>query len=244
MPQVFVSPDAIENGTVHVRGEDAHHLARALRCKVGEPLTVIAGATAYAAVITAVQRDAVDATVLESQPARGEPSLQVSVLQALLPSKDFEHVLEYGTEIGVAHFAPLLAERSVPRWDEAAAGAKLIRWQAIVRSAAELSGRARIPTVAPPQTLGHALQTLPKPILFLVGGHRAAPLVGLPWQGAMQATLCVGPEGGFTAGERDLALAHGAQLVSLGPRTLRARLAAVVATTLLLQRSGDLEEID
>jgi 16S rRNA (uracil1498-N3)-methyltransferase len=244
MPQVFVSPDAIENGSVHVRGQDAHHLARALRCKVGEPLTVIAGATAYAVVITAVQRDAVDATVLESQPARGEPRLEVTVLQALLPSKDFEDALEYGTEIGVAHFAPLLAERSVPRWDKAAAATKLTRWQAIVRSAAELSGRARIPTVASPQTLEQALETLPKPILFLVGGQRAAPLAKLPWEGSLQATLCVGPEGGFTAAERELALAHDAHLFSLGPRTLRARLAAVVATTLLLQRAGDLEEID
>jgi 16S rRNA U1498 N3-methylase RsmE len=72
MSQVFVSPGVIENGTVHVRGQDAHHLARAPRCKVGEPLTVIAGATSYATVITAVQRDAVDATVLDTRPAGGE----------------------------------------------------------------------------------------------------------------------------------------------------------------------------
>jgi hypothetical protein len=91
MPHAFDSPDAVENRTVHLRGQDAAPGARpAVQGRRATPRD--RRHHRIAAVITAVERNAVDATVLESQPARAEPRPQVSVLQALLPCRDFEEV--------------------------------------------------------------------------------------------------------------------------------------------------------
>ncbi len=223
---------------VRVSGQDARHLSQVLRCRVGERLTVVAGGTEHLVEIMAVRPDAVDARVLTSGPATGEPHLQVTVLQALVRAEDFETVVEWGTELGVARFVPVITARSVPRWSARSAAGKVTRWQAIAKSAAELSGRGRIPSLAQPTSLQAALTTAPTPVFFLDLGD-APPLAGMEMRGDT-ATLCVGPEGGFSEEERAVAARAGAHPVSLGPRTLRSRIAALVATTLLFQHSGDL----
>jgi 16S rRNA (uracil1498-N3)-methyltransferase len=238
MPRIFLDPGAVREGRVHIEGPDAHHLARALRCRVGEHLIVIAGTQEYTVQLTTVQATAVEGTIVGARPASGEPRLQLTVLQALVRSEDFETVVEYGTQLGVARFVPVITARSVPRWGPSVAAARVARWQAIARSAAELSGRGRIPTIDKPKILEVALTTAPTPIFFL-DTHAAPALAGMDFAGET-ATLCVGPEGGFSDEERVLAARSGAQAVGLGPRTLRARLAAVIAATLLFQRSGDL----
>ncbi len=238
MPRIFVEPEAVREGKVRVSGPDARHLAQVLRCRVGERLTVVAGVTEHLVEIMAVRPDAVDARVLTSRPATGEPHLQVTVLQALVRAEDFEMVVECGAELGVARFVPVLTARSVPRWSARSAAGKLTRWQAIAKSAAELSGRGRIPSIAEPTSLQAALTTAPTPVFFLDTGD-APPLAGMDVRGDT-ATLCVGPEGGFSDEERALASRSGAQPVSLGLRVLRSRIAALIATTLLFQQSGDL----
>jgi len=238
MPRIFLEPGAVGEGTVHITGPDAHHLTRALRCRVGEHFTVIAGGQEYAVQITAVRSAAVEGIILEARPASGEPRLQLTVLQALVRSEDFEAVVDSGTQVGVARFVPVITARSVPRWAPAQVAARAARWQAIAKSAAELSGRGRIPAIGEPVALEEALAIAPAPIFFL-DRRDAPPLAGMDLAGDA-ATLCVGPEGGFSEEERNLAARAAAQPVSLGPRTLRSRLAAVIAATLLFQRSGDL----
>ncbi len=240
MPRIFLGPEAVREGIVHIQGPDARHLARALRCRVGERLTVIAGGVEYALRITVVTPDAVEGAVLESRAATGEPWLQLTVLQALVRSQDFETVVEYGTELGVSHFVPVVTARSVPRWSARSAAGKVARWQAIAKGAAELSRRGRIPTISEPKSLEGALTSAPAPVIFLdTGGAPPLASMGVPGD---TATLCVGPEGGFSEEERALAARLGAQPVTLGPRTLRSRIAAIIAATLLFQHSGDLAQ--
>jgi 16S rRNA (uracil1498-N3)-methyltransferase len=149
-------------------------------------------------------------------------------------------VLQKGAELGVSRFVPLLTERTIVN-ERAIKPNKLARWQRILTEAAEQCRRARIPQLAPAQTLAEALADPVRPELALIPAlvaetHLLAVVNGrspLP----TPIALFIGPEGGFSPAEIEQAQAHGIIPVSLGPRTLRAETAALAATTLIMQHA-------
>jgi 16S rRNA (uracil1498-N3)-methyltransferase len=168
--------------------------------------------------------------------------------QCSLKADKFEWVLQKGTELGVAHFVPVISERSVVR-PATALLKKYDRWQTILREAAEQSGRGSIPELAAPLDWSTAIQQ---------GGE----LRLLPWEEAASVdcrlqiadllqpptphiiSLLIGPEGGITREEATLAQAAGWQIVSLGPRILRAETAALVGITLVMEHLQQLATPD
>ncbi len=137
---------------------------------------------------------------------------------AHLPAATLDLVLSRCTEVGASGFVVVEAERSVAR------GARVVRWRAIVREAAMLAGRLRVPEVAGPSSLAEVVAAGPEPVLLVPGA--AVALRDMPREGPV--TLVVGPEGGWTEREMGLVPVH----ASLGPRNLRADTAAIVATTI------------
>ncbi len=122
------------------------------------------------------------------------------------------------TEVGAFAFHIVQAERSVAR------GGRPERWEQIVREAAMLAGRLRVPAVAGPSSLAEVLEQEPNPVMLAPGAPVA--LRAMPRDGAV--TLLVGPEGGWTAREMAAVSTH----AGLGPRNLRADTAAIVATAI------------
>ncbi|MBI5753910.1 16S rRNA (uracil(1498)-N(3))-methyltransferase [Candidatus Peregrinibacteria bacterium] len=55
-----------------------------------------------------------------------------------------------------------------------------------------------------------------------------------------ELVICVGPEGGFTDREIEIAKAKGAHVVSLGPRILRAETVALAMTTIVAEVLGEM----
>jgi 16S rRNA (uracil1498-N3)-methyltransferase len=208
-----------EGGRAVIRGVDAAHLTRSLRARPGEEIQVVDPEGWLLTVrLESVSMRKVEGTILAEEAHRPEPTRHVVVAISHLPAVSLELVLSRCTEVGAAAFHIVQAERSVAR------GARHQRWQTIIREAAMLAGRLRVPIVAGPSKLEEVLHEHPNPVMLVRGA--ATALSEMPR--SREVTLLIGPEGGWT--DRELALVpHHA---GLGPRNLRADTAAIVATAI------------
>jgi 16S rRNA (uracil1498-N3)-methyltransferase len=217
-----------EGERVTISGADARHLARSLRARPGERISVVDPAGWLLQVRVESVNDSVVRGHVESQVEhRPEPRLDVTMALAVLPAAAIEAALARCTEIGAAAFQLVAAERSVGR------GVKLERWQTVCREAAMLAGRLVVPEVRAPMAFRDAFANASNPLVL----DRDAEVRLAETNLDTSATLFIGPEGGWSPAE--LGLAAG-RVRSLGPRNLRAENAAATALAVVLANSGDL----
>jgi len=242
--RIFLAEDAIQAGRVVVTGADARHLGGALRLRPGEELVAVTpDGTEHLCRAVAATPAAVEAEVVSSAPSRNEPGLRVRLCQALLKGDQLERILEYATEIGAASFQPMVSERTVPRIEPAKAAERLRRWREVVRGAAALGQRGRLPEVLPLATADTALaeaRAAGMQAFVLYEGPGLASLSQAPLSGA-GVCLLVGPEGGWAAAEVERLRQGGAVPLTLGPRIMRPLPAAMIALAVLFHRAGELE---
>jgi len=235
----FVSGEPLSVNHVATVDTLASQLSSVLRLNRGDHIVLLDGSgIEYTAQIQALSRHHAAALVLSAQPCQAEPAIHLTLYQCSLKQEKFEWVLQKGTELGVSRFVPVISTRSIVRPAETLRR-KYDRWHAIIREATEQCGRGRLPVLADPLEW-------PAAVSSLVGAGF------LPWESAaasvpLGATLTpsplsilIGPEGGITSEEAQLASTHGWQIVSLGPRTLRAETAALAAVTIAMAHSGEL----
>ena len=239
----FVEPEALANNPeVILEGEIAHQLTRVLRLNPGARILVLDGkGTEYEVELGSFRRqgksEIVEGHVVEQRQAAGEPTVDITLYQALLKGEKFDYVLQKGTEVGVSAFVPVITERCVGQ------AARPERWRKIIREAAEQSRRGFLPVLREaPVKLGQALEQIKTAQtlgLMAWEEENSNTLRSLP-AGTTRLALLIGPEGGFTSGEAEAARAAGVQTISLGPRILRAETAGPIATALALYQLGDM----
>ncbi len=240
-PRFFVSPDAIHGSRVTFSPEQSRQIARVLRLLPGAAVLVLDN-TGYLHTVRLerVHPRQTVGFIVDTQEAGNEPPITVVLYQALLKGERMDFVLQKGTEIGVTQFVPILTERTVVRRTE-----KRGRWERIVIEAAEQCRRGRLPEIGDILTFEEALAHARNTAVRLIA-HNAVDV--LPWKEIRRqypeqppsVALFIGPEGGFTEAEVTQARAWGVSPVHLGPRTLRAETAALVALTLVLYHWGDI----
>ena len=202
-----------------IRGSDASHLARSLRARPGDEIQVVDAQGLLLTVrVETVSSALVAGRIVAEEEHRPEPTRHVVVAISHLPAASLDLVLSRCTEVGASAFHVVQADRSVAR------GARPDRWQTIVREAAMLAGRLRVPVVNGPSPLAEVLREEPNPVMLMRGA--TTPLTAMQREG--DVTLLVGAEGGWSDREVAMVPVHAA----LGPRNLRADTAAVVATTI------------
>jgi len=230
MPHRFFIPSTwLTPPTAILYDEVAHQIRTVLRLRVGDTVVLLDNTGwAYEVRLTHINKRTIHTNIINQYQPETEPIVQLTLYQGTLKAQKFEWVLQKGTEIGVSRFVPLICERSIVR-DRQVLAKKQARWQKIIREAAEQSGRAKLPELGLPMVLNTA-------------SHREGALF-MPWELATTSlktslqtmphlsniSLMIGPEGGFTTEEADHVQQLGGQVVSLGPRILRAETAAVVA---------------
>ena len=170
--------------------------------------------------------------VEERRRAPGEPVHRLTVVQSLLKGDGLETVVRHGTEIGVARFVLVVAERSIVR---DLPPRRLDRLRAIAREAAEQSERGVVPDVVEPRPFAEAVADLPPAAVLLYERHEGDRLVDLPPPPA----VVIGPEGGLAPSEVEAALASGLRPATLGPRILRAQTVATAVAAVVLSRTAD-----
>ena len=223
--------------------DDARKIATVLRKRSGERVQVVdSGAVAYAATLEVEGRD-VRARLDETLERDGvETALRVTIAQAVPKGQKMDLVVEKATELGVHAIVPVRSGRVI---GHDTSPAKVERWRRIARSAAQQSGRTRVPEIADVHDWEGLLATFGTYDRVYVPWELAepAPLRGVferELPGATNVLAVIGPEGGFAAEEVERACASGATTISLGRRILRTETAALVVLTAMRYARGEL----
>ena len=258
--RIILPKELIKSGEVTISGEKARYLISVLRCSAGDELQVFDGeGSLYKSKITGIENKKVIIDLLEQISLNAESPLNLTLVQGILKGEKMDVVVQKATELGVKEIIPAITERSQIRHTR-----KVDRWRKIAEEASKQSGRTMIPVVHEPMefnslfTVHHSLPL--RGLIFWEEG-------GLSLEEAIQKVtiqdarytmqdkknhascilhpesfyLLVGPEGGFTKGEADIAASKGLITVSLGKRILRAETAAISAVALIQFLLGDIE---
>jgi len=220
--------------------EPAHHVARVLRLKPGQSLTLFNGRGGqYAATIRAVDRNRVTVRIEAHEAVEHESPLAITLVQAIAGGRAMDYALQKAVELGVAAIVPITAERGKVRLDDKRARARLDHWQGGIAAACEQCGRNRLPELAPVTDLFAWLRQAPAGPRLLLDPESDRRLHELADPGGRLALLA-GPEGGFSSDERAASTDAGCTPVGLGPRVLRTETAAPAAITACQVLWGDL----
>jgi 16S rRNA (uracil1498-N3)-methyltransferase len=240
LTRVYVE-EKLTAGKSHVlEGSAANHIMRVLRLRDGDALTLFDGhGGEYGARITGFRKDSVNVEVQEHRDVERESQLDLTLAQGISRGERMDWVMQKATELGVARIVPVITERTMVKLDERQSARKVEHWRGIVIAACEQSGRNRVPEVAPPCAFHELLrqgETKGPKLLLSPNGDRNARDLSL----AGPVLLLVGPEGGLSQAEQDLAVADGFRQVRMGPRVLRTETAAIAALAILQHDYGDL----
>ena len=241
----YVLPTDVAEPFLTLGQNESHHLATVNRANVGDYFVAVNGkGTAYQCVIEKVAKE-VKARIINKTDAVGEPLFQLTLAVGIPKKSRFEWVIEKGTELGVAAFAPLITERTTVK----ESASRTTRLHRIRLAAMKQSRRSRLPVIEKPLPFEvlceNSAQYDIKVIAHEKQEHRNLDSLFFE-AGKSQGTespktgiLCVGPEGGFTDEEIAHAKGYGFVDVGLGPRRLRTETAALLGACLILDRVGE-----
>ncbi len=241
MTRFFVEPDALLPDFLVLTGENAQH-AKVLRLKCGEEMLVCDGQGREAlCVVSDVSDGQYGLVVKHRQSSETEARIRVSIYMAFPKSDKLEHVVQKATELGAYEIVAFPSARCVSRPDEKSLKKKLERLQKIAASAAEQSGRGRIPEVLALPSYKAALERAAKAdkALLFYENERATTL-RMAMAGEYETvSLLTGPEGGLEPSEVEQAVNAGMQICTLGRRILRCETAPLCALSAVMYDAGE-----
>ena len=228
--------EQIRDGEASLEGDTAKHLRKVLRAEEGQKYEISDGNALYLAEITGFGKQRVEFRVLE-ECEREAPPARVRLYASLVKFDHFEWMIEKATELGVERITPVVAFRSDFGLDRAAVKRRE-RWLRIAAEAGQQSRRVAPPRVDEAIEFDAALPDA-APVRLFLDEERGAPAMLDVLPGPLpQASILVGPEGGWDPRERSAALEAGWSEVSLGPMILRAETAALAALGVVMAAAG------
>ncbi len=235
MERVY-APGGEVGGSIALDREEAHHLVRVRRVAVGETVIAFDGqGTSWLCRLADIGKHAAWLEVIErAEPDPVAASMPEVWLGTAVPKGDrFDWIVEKATELGVARIVPLACQRSVvePR------ATKLDRLRRTIVEACKQCGRDLLAEITEPVSIQNFLAEGTESGIRLFADRGPANLAKIAAVNPRPecVRVCVGPEGGWTDSERDLAHENGWQTVGLGPHVLRIETAAIAAAAAIWQ---------
>ena len=242
MTRFFVSPEQMQSQFLVLNGENAAH-AKVLRLKAGEQVLVCDGAgNECECTISDVSPNQISLVVNSRRDSSSEAMVKASVYMAFSKGDKLEHVIQKATELGAYEIVAFPSKRCVSRPDDKSLAKKLERWQKIAASAAEQSGRGRIPQVVVVSSYKDALvraSNADKAILFYENEQATTLKMALSDSRYSSISLLTGPEGGLEPEEVEQAKSYGLSVCTLGKRILRCETAPLCALSAVMYDSGE-----
>lgn len=233
MPRFFI--ENIKGDTVIIDGEEANHIVKSLRMKKGEIITLCdTKGNDYICEIESSAENVV-CKVLNCEKSKSEPSVKVTLYQAMPKLDKLETIIQKSVELGIYKIVPVLTKRCISRPDKSTMSKKLERLSKISFEAAKQSGRGIIPEICDMITFKEAIDRMKTDnigIILYEGGGENLSDIGLPQ--AENISIMIGSEGGFDEDEVDFAVLNGIERVGLGPRILRCETAPVATLSIIM----------
>lgn len=238
-PRLYVSLDLQAGSELSLSAESANHL-RVLRLQPGNPLTLFNGQGGeYLGELIALERRDAKVRVVEFVEREVESPLAITLIQGISKGERMDFTIQKAVELGVARIAPVFTARSVVQLDGERLARREQHWHGVIASACEQCGRNRLPELLPAQPLEAAWPAFESGLRLVLNPLGRLGLRELEL-GATAVSLLVGPEGGLTDAEVDMAEARGFAGLRLGPRVLRTETAGLAALAALQAVAGDL----
>jgi len=239
-PRFFVPDLDWSRDAIVLPPDESHHLARVLRLQLDDELIVFDGlGRAAAAQVAVVDHRRTTVRLGDALPPDVETPLPMVIVQAVLKGDGMDAVVRDVTMAGASRLVPVITERSQVRPQSLERSRTRERWTRIAIASAKQCGRARLPVIDPPISFA---EWLAEPfqgvrLILIEPGAAASPprslRAALQGVGAGAVGCIVGPEGGWSAGECRSSLDAGCTPITLGPMTLRADAAALVAASVI-----------
>jgi 16S rRNA (uracil1498-N3)-methyltransferase len=245
MARFFVPKKNLGDTQGLIDGQELVHLRKVLRLAPGDRVTIFDdNGWEHEAVIRSLNAEQGKVEIVRSYEAARESPLQVTLGIALTKGEKMDFIVEKATELGVKTIIPFSSSYSVPQLDEKKIMKRTERWQKIALSATKQCGRTRVPEISPLWEYRKLVHEAPPQTLKLIfwekEKHQSLYEIHDKHGDVSALLIVVGPEGGFTLEEAQLAQRHGFETVEIGRRILRADTAAVAAITLVQFLWGDL----
>ncbi len=246
MYQFFTEPSAIDGTAVSVSGRDYNHIRNVLRLRPGEEVSVVTtGAEEYRCAIESFDEDSqtVRLRLLFIKQENVELPCRIYLFQGLPKGDKLELIIQKAVELGAYEVIPVSMKRSVVRLDEKKIRKRTERYQAVSEAAAKQAKRRIIPRIREVLSFEEALlycdekeigiRLLPYELCDPSSMERTRSILGSIRPG-QQIAVFIGPEGGFSEEEIDLARKKGCEEITLGRRILRTETAGMTVLSWLV----------
>lgn len=239
----FFTDSKIGSDNFIITGENARHISKSLRMKIGEKLTLVTPEREQLECgISAVGADSVEVNIISRKICKNEPDVEITLYQALPKGDKMEYIVQKCVELGITKIVPVISARCISRPDRNSLAKKQIRWQKIAKEAAQQSRRGRIPKIENAVSFKEAVELSSKNTLNIIfyelGGESVKKLIT---DKPNSIGIFIGSEGGFEESEVKLAVENGALAATLGKRILRAETAPLAALSIIMYETGNFE---
>lgn len=243
MPRFFV--DSVSGDKISIRGNDAYHIGRSLRMRLGDVITVCADRVEYRAKILSISDKEVVCDVLSAEESANEPTVNVVLYQALPKSDKMDLIVQKTVELGVYKIVPVITARCVSRPAKSGYEKRVERYNKIALEAAKQSGRGYVPEVTNFISFDECIAELKEcdeSFMCYEKGGVSLSKTGLSdaAEGVKTIGLFIGCEGGFETHEAESCGLAGVTVVSLGPRILRCETAPLAALSVIMSLTGNM----
>ncbi|MEH6589436.1 MAG: 16S rRNA (uracil(1498)-N(3))-methyltransferase [Halioglobus sp.] len=239
IPRIYTAQALAANSVLTLEPQASAHIGRALRMRAGDAITLFNGdGNSYNATIDEIGKRAATINVLEQLLADNESPLQIELGIAISRGDRMDWIVQKATELGVNRITPLQTERGEVKLKGERAEKKLGHWRQISISACEQCGRNQLPQLSPLTGLDSWLSNVSAQRKFVLH-HRDTSLDKSP-KAPESVAILVGPEGGLSPAEIDVAIDKGFEALTLGPRVLRTETAPLAAIAILQAAWGDM----
>jgi 16S rRNA (uracil1498-N3)-methyltransferase len=244
MPRFYIANPRIENGLLKIEGDEVKHIRKVLRLKTGDEILVFDGlGKEFEGTIVEEGRSSVMVKIQDMLSPKRDSPLEVTLAQSLLKGEKMDYLIQKATELGVKEIIPFFSSRSVPLLEKSRSLKRHHRWEKIAVEAAKQCGRGVVPKIESLQTYSGMLHAASADHLRLVLWERDGIKLKDMLEGSKERRkvfFMIGPEGGFSQDEIEIAKRAGFVAVTLGGRILRAETASLCFLSILQYEWGDM----
>lgn len=249
MRRFYIEPSATAAPVLTLKGPEAHHIKNVLRLKPGDRIKLFDGTGfEYEAVVATLDAQKVEVKIQRRVQAASRSAVQIIVAQSFLKEKKMDDMVRKLCELGIAGWIPFFSQRAIPKPDKKRLDGRTQRWKRIATEALKQCRRMDMPQIYEALSFDEVLdfsRTCDLKIVFWENETTALSRgMGSKAEDSLDKILVmVGPEGGFTLQEIEMARQNGFVVAGLGPRILRAETATIAAATLIQYIFGDMGRV-
>ena len=233
--------DQIDNSKSHleIAGEQSHYVTRVLRLQTGDRMILFDGSgSEWTAKIIDTKRNRLFLELEERATPDRESPINLTLIQSISRSQRMDLVMQKSTELGVTRIVPVFSTNTIVKMNKDKIEKKINHWRNILISASEQSGRTKIPDLISPIQLETGCLKRYKGDLSIF--YDTTGKDSCDANKPKDITAVIGPEGGFTEDEKQMAIDARYMVMQSGPRLLRTETAPIMALSILQYLYGDL----